>query len=76
MKREADGAIPRLLAQLKSGDAVDKANAAGALNNLAYHADNRVAIAQAGAIPPLVALLESGDAVDKANAADALKNLA
>jgi hypothetical protein len=51
-----------LIMQLTSGDAAGKANAAGALGNLASNnADNQLAIAQAGVIPHLIALVESGD---------------
>jgi len=65
-----------LIMQLTSGDAAGKANAAGALANLAStNSDNQLAIAQANVIPHLIALVKRGDAAGKANAARALWNL-
>ena len=48
----------------------------GALANLAYNEDNRVAIAAAGGIAPLVEVVRSGCAGAKGDAAVALGNLA
>ena len=56
------GSIPQLVELVRSADADGKAKAAGALANLAYNADNKVAIAETGAIAPLVELARSGDA--------------
>ena len=67
-------AVSALCAQV--ANASGKARAATALGNLAYNADNQVAIAAAGAIVPLVELARRGDAEGKKYAAAALKNLA
>ena len=55
---------------------MQKEKAAGALQNLAVNADNKVAIAKAGGISPLVALAYDGTDVQKEKAAAALQNLA
>ena len=54
---------------------MQKEKAAGALQNLAVNADNKVAIAKAGGISPLVALAHDGTDVQKEKAAAALQNL-
>ena len=53
-----------------------KEQAAAALGNLAFNADNQVAIAKAGGIAPLVALARDGTKKQKEWAAVALRNLA
>ena len=69
--------VPTLVAQLQSGSADAKAEAAATLQNLAANADNQVAIAkEEGALLALVALVRNGSAVGKKNAAAALQNLA
>jgi hypothetical protein len=66
-----------LAALARDGDALGKANAAGALWNLALSdAAIKAAIVAAGALVPLAALARDGDALGKANAAGALWNLA
>ena len=70
------GVIPQLVVCSAKGDAIGKANAASALDNLADKAHNRCAIVLAGGIPHLVALVKRGNAMGKANAANALWNLA
>jgi len=69
--------VPTLVAQLQSGSADAKAEAAAALWSLSVNADNKVAIAkEKGALAALVALVREGSAVGKENAAGALANLA
>jgi hypothetical protein len=69
--------VPKLVARLQSGGDDAKAEAAGALWNLALNADNKVAIAKVeGALAALVALLREGSAVGKKHAAAALQSLA
>ena len=69
--------VPTLVAQLQSGSADAKAEAAATLQNLAANADNQVAIAkEEGALLALVALVRNGSAVGKENAARALQLLA
>ena len=61
--------VPTLVAQLQSGSADAKAEAAATLQNLAANADNQVAIAkEEGAILALVALVRNGSEVCKENA--------
>ena len=64
-------AIAPLVAQIKSGTAVDREQAAAALWSLAWNDANRVAIAE-----DLVALLTHGAAGGQEEAARALGNLA
>ena len=55
--------VPTLVAQLQSGSADAKAEAAATLQNLAANADNQVAIAkEEGALTALVALVRNGSA--------------
>ena len=69
--------VPKLVAQMQLGNDDAKAEAAGALWDLAANADNQVAIAkEEGALAALVALLREGSAVGKEYAAGALMNLA
>ena len=68
--------ITELVALVRDGNDAQKADAAGALRNLAICADNKIAIAKAGGIPPLVALVRDGNDAQKAEAAGALQNLA
>ena len=73
----AAGATFLLVELLQSGGAAGAREcAAGALANLAYNEDNRVAIAAAGGIAPLVEVVRSGCAGAKGDAAVALGNLA
>ena len=58
------------------GTAEGKTNAAGALENLAIHDDNRKTIAAKGGIESLIELLKSGTEEGKTQAAEALNNLA
>ena len=68
--------VPTLVAQLQSGSADAKAEAAAALWSLSVNADNKVAIAkEEGALAALVALEREGSAVGKKNAATAVKSL-
>ena len=69
--------ITELVALVRDGNDAQKAEAAGALANLAANcADNRIPIAKAGGIPPLVALVRDGNDEQKHSAAWALRNLA
>jgi hypothetical protein len=66
-----------LAALVRDGDAPGKAEAAGALRNLATGDDAiQAAIVAAGALEPLAALMRDGDAQGKARAAAALQRLA
>jgi hypothetical protein len=70
----AVGALVPLAALVRDGDALGKANAAGALQSLALSdAAIKAAIVAAGALVPLAALARDGDALGKANAAGALQ---
>eukprot|EP00900_Chrysochromulina_parva_P008119 jgi/Chrpa1/17308/Chrysochromulina_OHIO_Genome00023790-RA len=71
----AGGIVP-LVALLTAQDPAAGAEAAAALQNLAFNAENKVLIAQAGAIAPLVTLVKSGTDDQKEYAAAALWNLA
>ena len=68
--------VPTLVAQLQTGSANAKAEAAAELRSLAVNGDNQVAIAKVeGALAALVALLSEGSAVGKEKAAGAVKSL-
>ena len=69
------GAIPSLVALATSGTDEAKENAAGAIQSIAHHTNNKMAIADAGGIPPLVALLTSRSDQAQENAALALYDL-
>ena len=71
----AAGAIPPLVALLRSSSACVQRSASGALRNLSFNDDNRIKVAAAGAIPPLVALLRSSSTGVQEQAAGALTNL-
>jgi hypothetical protein len=72
----AAGALPLLVALLRSTDTAAQAGAAGALAALARDAAIRQPIVDAGVVHALVALLRSGTAAGKANAAEACAWLA
>ena len=73
----AAGAVPPLVALLRSELPAVQRPAAGALWNLAVGSQHsKEAIIAAGAVPPLVALLRSDQSVVRREAAGALQNLA
>ena len=72
----AAGAVPPLVALLRSGSEPGKERSAGALLILAVNAENQVKIAAAGAIDPLLALQRNGSAEAQAISAGALTELA
>ncbi len=69
------GAVPPLIALLKSPSAGVQEAAAGALRNLGVNVENQITIATAGAVPPLIDMLKSPSAGVQEAAAGALWNL-
>jgi len=69
------GAIPKIVAILKSGSSKARTRAAGILGTLAESPGNRDIIAKSGALEPLVRMLSGSDRDSKREAAATLSNL-
>lgn len=67
--------VALLLPHLRTGRADVRANAAGAIQSIAYQKDGREAAVAAGAGPPLVPLLADADARVRTRAVGAVHNL-